>query len=109
MSRPPTTLLLTGNVVRAPYGLHRGANLLCHEFDGGGRAAAAGIDRLPSQRLDSFEITGWSFNALIAVRGDVVVFASCGGERRTHRLEQNTSPLVPLQGAGEAAAAGLVR
>ena len=40
--------------VRAPHGVQRGANLLCHEFDGGGRVTAAGIDRLPSQRLDSF-------------------------------------------------------
>jgi len=40
--------------VRAPRGVHRGANMLCHEFGGGGRVAAAGIDRLPLQRLDSF-------------------------------------------------------
>lgn len=36
--------------VRAP----RGADALCRRFVGGGRATAAGIDRLPAGRLDEF-------------------------------------------------------
>jgi hypothetical protein len=55
------------------------------------------------------EITGWSFSALIALRYDVVVFTSYGGERSTHRLDQQTNPLGPLQGVGEATAAALVK
>lgn len=40
--------------VRAPRRGRRGADALCREFGGGGRAAAAGIDDLPQERLDAF-------------------------------------------------------
>ena len=40
--------------VRAPCATPRGAVELAREFGGGGRAAAAGIDRLPEDELPRF-------------------------------------------------------
>jgi hypothetical protein len=40
--------------VRAPRQRPQGAAALCRQFGGGGRAAAAGIDDLPTERLDAF-------------------------------------------------------
>jgi hypothetical protein len=40
--------------VRAPHATLRGASALAREFGGGGRAAAAGIDRLPEAELPRF-------------------------------------------------------
>lgn len=40
--------------VRAPHATLRGAADLAREFGGGGRAAAAGIDRLPEEELPRF-------------------------------------------------------
>ena len=41
--------------VRAPWQAPHGADTLCQQFEaGGGRAAAAGIDRLPASRLEEF-------------------------------------------------------
>ncbi|WP_345536579.1 acetyltransferase [Variovorax defluvii] len=40
--------------VRAPHTAPRGAEVLCRAFGGSGRAAAAGIDRLPRGRREAF-------------------------------------------------------
>jgi len=40
--------------VRAPLASPWGAHELCHAFGGGGRARAAGIDRLPAAEVDRF-------------------------------------------------------
>jgi hypothetical protein len=41
--------------VRAPGAGPRSADALCRDFPtGGGRAAAAGIDNLPTERLEEF-------------------------------------------------------
>jgi hypothetical protein len=41
--------------VRAPLSNRNGADILCRQFpSGGGRAAAAGINALPADQLDSF-------------------------------------------------------
>ena len=41
--------------VRAPINNRKGADLLCRQFlTGGGRSAAAGIDHLPAEEVDSF-------------------------------------------------------
>jgi hypothetical protein len=45
--------------------------------------------------------TGWHFNAIVLLRGDVVVYRTWGGEPRIDRTERRTNPLGPLQGAGE--------
>jgi hypothetical protein len=50
--RPDGTYLVS---VRAPLQNKQGADLLCRQFStGGGRAAAAGINALPSAELDAF-------------------------------------------------------
>ena len=54
-------------------------------------------------------VTGWRFDALIVVRDGVVLFRKFGGERQISRLERQTNPLGPLQGAGEIAAGNLVK
>jgi hypothetical protein len=44
-----------GVSVRAPLQAPHGADTLCRQFDtGGGRAAAAGIDRVPASKLEEF-------------------------------------------------------
>lgn len=52
LPHPDGSLLVS---VRAPSRTGRGADTLCRQFaTGGGRAAAAGINRLPSQDLEAF-------------------------------------------------------
>jgi hypothetical protein len=40
--------------VRAPWARPEGADGFCRRFGGSGRASAAGVDRLPANRLDAF-------------------------------------------------------
>ena len=53
--------------------------------------------------------TGWSFEAMLVVHDGVVLFRNAGGDPRVERFERNTNPLGPLQPAGEAAGALVVR
>lgn len=53
--------------------------------------------------------TGWSFDAIVVVRDELVLFRNVGGEPRVERFERHTNPLGPLQPAGEAAGALIVR
>ena len=46
-------------------------------------------------------ITGWRFDARVAVSGGVVLFSNFGGERNKHLVENRVNPLGPLQSAGE--------
>jgi hypothetical protein len=48
-------------------------------------------------------VTSWHFEGLVAVRDEVVLFRSYGGEPRGDRVERQVNPLGPLQPAGEAA------
>ena len=43
------------------------------------------------------EITGWSFNALILMVEDLVVYTLHGGQPRIHEQEVSRNPLGPLQ------------
>jgi hypothetical protein len=47
-------------------------------------------------------IKGWKFDALIAVRDDLVLFRNGGGEPHADRTEQQINPLGPLQFGGDA-------
>lgn len=47
------------------------------------------------------DITGWSFNALIILVNDTVVFTLHGGQPRIHEQERVRNPLGPLQGWGD--------
>lgn len=48
-------------------------------------------------------VTGWTFEALVVVSGETVLFRSVAGEPRVERLDRRTNPLGPLQPAGESA------
>jgi len=47
------------------------------------------------------DITGWSFNALIILVNDTVVFTLDGGQPRIREQERVRNPLGPLQGWGD--------
>ena len=49
------------------------------------------------------DVTGWSFNGVILVKGDVVIYKLAGGQPVIHEVETNKNPLGPLQGSGEGA------
>jgi hypothetical protein len=45
--------------------------------------------------------SGWRFTALVAIKNDIVLFTSHGGEPQVSQVEQRTNPLGPLQSTGE--------
>jgi hypothetical protein len=47
------------------------------------------------------EITGWHFQAVILMKGDVVVYKLWNGQPAIHETEDSKNPLGPLQGIGE--------
>ena len=47
------------------------------------------------------EVAGWSFNAVILVKNDVVIYTLTGGQPAISELEESENPLGPLQGSGE--------
>lgn len=67
-----------------------------------------GRKRIGNFWLDTFnfrresEITGWSFNALIVLVDDVVVYALSGGQPAIREYETVRNPLGPLQSLGDA-------
>jgi hypothetical protein len=46
-------------------------------------------------------VSGWRLEALIAVRGDTVLFRGFSGEPDNFRIEHQRNPLGPLQSAGD--------
>ena len=64
-------------------------------------------DRIGSFWLDSFnfkrevDVTGWTFNAIIVLVDDLVVYTLYGGQPIVHEHEISRNPLGPLQGWGE--------
>jgi hypothetical protein len=57
------------------------------------------LDALNFRRI--VETTGWSFNALILLVDERVVFTLVGGEPIIHQVDTNKQPLGPLQGWGD--------
>lgn len=55
------------------------------------------------------QVTGWSFDALVVVDADTVLFRNHGGQPRIDRVERQVNPLGPFQPAGESAGSVLVR
>lgn len=47
------------------------------------------------------DVTGWRFNGVLLIKGDVVVYKLVGGQPIIHELEESRNPLGPLQGVGE--------
>ena len=54
------------------------------------------------------EVTGWSFNGVILVKDNVVIYTLTGGQPAIYALEENKNPLGPFQGSGESALRGTV-
>jgi len=46
-------------------------------------------------------ITGWTFDAILLLKGDLVVYRTMGGEPNADRMERSVNPLGPLQGLGD--------
>ncbi len=46
------------------------------------------------------DVSGWQFDAIVVVKRDVVVYKLWSGKPKIHRLEEEHSPLGPLQGIG---------
>lgn len=72
-------------------------------------------DRIGNFWLDSLnfkrevEITGWTFNALIVLVDDLVVYTLHGGQPKVHEFETVRNPLGPLQGWGDTVGPALMR
>ncbi len=64
-------------------------------------------DRTGNFWLDSFNfkrevnVTGWTFNAIIVLVGDLVVHTLYGGQPIVHEREVSRNPLGPLQSWGD--------
>jgi hypothetical protein len=54
------------------------------------------------------EVTGWSFNGVILVKDNVVIYTLTGGQPAIYALEENKNPLGPFQGSGESALRGTI-
>jgi hypothetical protein len=71
-------------------------------------------ERVGNFWMDSFNfrreinIEGWSFNALIVMVDDVVVFTLFGGQPKIHDHETDRNPLGPFQGWGEPVMRGVL-
>lgn len=71
------------------------------------QAREAKRDRVGNFWLDSLHfdrpvnVTGWSFNALIVLVDNVVVYTLYGGQPLLEEHEHSRNPLGPLQGWGE--------
>lgn len=46
------------------------------------------------------DITGWRFNGVILIKGDMVVYKLTGGQPAIRELEESTTPLGPFQELG---------
>jgi hypothetical protein len=55
------------------------------------------------------QVTGWSFDGMVVVRDDVVLFRNVGGAPNINTTEQTVNPLGPFQRAGESSGDLLVR
>lgn len=72
-------------------------------------------DRVGNFWLDTFNfyrdvrVTGWSFNALVIMVDDLVVYTLYGGQPVIREREVTRNPLGPFQGWGEPAVRELLR
>ena len=49
------------------------------------------------------DVSGWSFNGVVLIKDNVVIYKLVGGQPLIREQETNRNPLGPLQGVGEAA------
>jgi len=71
------------------------------------RTGAFALDWLNFKR--TIEVRGWQFDAIVAVRGGVVLFRNYGGAPHNARAERQVNPLGPFQGVGDSVAGALLR
>lgn len=45
-------------------------------------------------------VSGWQFNAIFVIKGDTLVYKHWSGKPNLHQIEEERSPLGPLQGFG---------
>jgi hypothetical protein len=64
------------------------------------RVGSFWLDALSFKRVT--ETTGWTFNALVLLVNDQVVYTLYGGQPRVHETETARQPLGPVQSFGEA-------
>jgi hypothetical protein len=83
--------ILAGDECRV-YGFHFGAER--RDRRGGFLADFFNFERTTA-------ISAWRLDALVAVRGDLVLFRSFGGNPDDFRIEHQRNPLGPLQSAGD--------
>lgn len=48
----------------------------------------------------SVDVSGWQFDAIVVIKNDLVVYKLWSGKPSIHQLEEEHSPLGPLQGLG---------
>ena len=93
---------------------------MCIEAQAGCRGYLFHFERQDRRRTGGFwpdflnfrrttSIKGWWFDALVVTSNGLVLFRNVAGQRQTERVEQQRNPLGPLQPAGEAAGAVLIR
>jgi len=84
------------------------------------RGFAIAVRRTERKRIGSFwldtlnirretDVTGWSFNALIVLVDETVVYTLAGGQPNIRERELTRNPLGPLQSVGEAIGSKLTR
>lgn len=56
------------------------------------------MDFLNFKRL--VNVSGWQFDAVVVIKNDTVIYKSWSGKPNIHQLEEEQSPLGPLQGLG---------
>lgn len=47
-------------------------------------------------------VSGWQFDAIVVIKGDIVVYKQWSGKPSVHQLEEESSPLGPFQSIGPA-------
>jgi hypothetical protein len=57
------------------------------------------LDALSFKRVT--EVTGWTFNALVLLVDDKVVYTLYGGQPKVHEIETSRQPLGPMQNWGD--------
>lgn len=115
---PAVTLLSFSDVVQR---FAVGAALKAEELDEGIRSClragkactgySVAVQKRESRRTGGFwadflnfkrevDVTGWTFNALILLVDDTVVYTLYGGQPKVHDHEVTRNPLGPIQGRG---------
>ena len=127
LANPAITLLTYSDIVQR---FATGSAVRAEDLDAGireclvrGQACtgyAINAKQLNKERIGNFfldalnfrretETTGWTFNAIVLLVDDVVVYRRYGGQPRIRERETTSNPLGPLQGWGESVGSALTR